>query len=239
MFEIEKIKKLNETEFQIYNFLMEHMADVSKMTIRELAQMTHVSAATIVRFCRHLGFAGFSELKFHMMQANHYEPSLESYYANFLELNSFLKGLTGATFQKKLAQACQMIEDSAYTVFMGAGTSGALSKYGYRYFNSVGIQAIAITDGGYQNACLIVLSVTGENKGIMERVLQFKQNGVKIISITNDENATISKLSDLNFSYYMIDEYASNKSINKLILTTQLPVLALIEILAHHVRVAQ
>ena len=73
----------------------------------------------------------------------------------------------------------------------------------------------------------------------MERVLQFKQNGVKIISITNDENATISKLSDLNFSYYMIDEYASNKSINKLILTTQLPVLALIEILAHHVRVAQ
>ncbi|CAM3079641.1 MurR/RpiR family transcriptional regulator [Lactococcus laudensis] len=239
MFEIEKIKKLNETEFQIYNFLMEHMADVSKMTIRELAQMTHVSAATIVRFCRHLGFAGFSELKFHMMQANHYEPSLESYYANFLELNSFLKGLTGATFQKKLAQACQMIEDSAYTVFRGAGTSGALSKYGYRYFNSVGIQAIAITDGGYQNACLIVLSVTGENKGIMERVLQFKQNGVKIISITNDEKSTISKLSDLNFSYYMIDEYASNKSINKLILTTQLPVLALIEILAHHVRVAQ
>ncbi len=37
MFEIEKIKKLNETEFQIYNFLMEHMANVSKMTIRELA----------------------------------------------------------------------------------------------------------------------------------------------------------------------------------------------------------
>ncbi|QIW60006.1 hypothetical protein GU333_02100 [Lactococcus raffinolactis] len=46
-------------------------------------------------------------------------------------------------------------------------------------------------------------------------------------------------MSDLNFSYYLIDEYASNKSINKLILTTQLPVLALIEILAHHVRVAQ
>ena len=103
MFDIEKIKKLNETEFQIYNFLMDHVAEVSKMTIRELAQMTHVSAATIVRFCRHLGFAGFSELKFHMTQADHYEPSLESYYANFLELNSFLKGLTGEAFQKKIS----------------------------------------------------------------------------------------------------------------------------------------
>lgn len=246
MFEAEKVKQLNETEFQIYDFLMGHIELVSQMTVRELAQATHVSTATIVRFCRHLGFAGFSELKFHIGQANHYEPSLESYYANFLELNSFLKGLTGEVFQKKLAKACQMIENSDYTVFMGAGTSGALGKYGYRYFNSVGIQAIAITDpyfpiidGGYRNACLIVLSVTGENKGIMERVLQFKQNGVTIISITNDENSTISKLSDLNFSYYMIDEYASNQSINQLILTTQLPVLALIEILAHHVRVTR
>ena len=59
MFDIEKIKKLNETEFQIYNFLMDHVAEVSKMTIRELAQMTHVSTATIVRFCRHLGLRVF------------------------------------------------------------------------------------------------------------------------------------------------------------------------------------
>ena len=50
MFDIEKIKKLNETEFQIYNFLMDHVAEVSKMTIRELAQMTHVSAATSLDF---------------------------------------------------------------------------------------------------------------------------------------------------------------------------------------------
>jgi DNA-binding MurR/RpiR family transcriptional regulator len=170
MFEIEKIKKLNETEFQIYNFLMDHVAEVSKMTIRELAQMTHVSAATIVRFCRHLGFAGFSELKFHMTQSSEFEPSIESYYANFLALNSFLKGLTGAKFQEELAQACQIIESCDYTVFMGIGTSGALAKYGYRYFNNVGIQSAVITDPyfpivamGYQNACIIVLSVSGEN----------------------------------------------------------------------------
>lgn len=243
MFEIEKIKKLNETEYQIYNFLMAHVADVSKMTIRELAQMTHVSAATIVRFCRHLGFAGFSELKFHMMQASEFEPSIESYYANFLELNSFLKGLTGTKFQKKLSQACQIIESCDYSVFMGIGTSGALDKYGYRYFNNVGIQSSVITDpyfpivgNGYKNACMIVLSVSGETEEIIEQLAKLKKNCVKIISITNDEEGTISKMSDLNFSYYMIDEFASTKSIK---LTTQLPVLALIEILAHHVKITK
>lgn len=242
MFEIENIKKLNETEFQIYNFLVEHVTEVSKMTIRELAQVTHVSTATIVRFCRHLGFAGFSELKFHMNQSTEFEPSIESYYANFLELNSFLKGLTGAKFQEKLAQACQMIESCDYTVFIGIGTSGALAKYGYRYFNNVGIQSAVITDPyfpivghGYKNACMIVLSVSGETEEIIEQLDKLKKNCVKIISITNDEDATISKMSDLNFSYYMIDEFASSKAIK---LTTQLPVLALIEILAHHVKVA-
>jgi DNA-binding MurR/RpiR family transcriptional regulator len=48
---------------------------------------------------------------------------------------------------------------------------------------------------------------------IIERLEQLKQNCVKIISITNDEKSTISKLSYLNFSYYMLDEYASTKAI--------------------------
>jgi DNA-binding MurR/RpiR family transcriptional regulator len=240
MFEIEKIKKLNETEFQIYNFLTDHMADVRQMTIRELAQVTHVSTATIVRFCRHLGFAGFSELKFHMAHQDEFEPSLESYYANFLELNSFLKGLTGEKFQKKLDQVCRLIESCNHSVFIGIGTSGALAKYGYRYFTNVGIPSFVLTDPyfpitthGYENTCVIVLSVSGETKELIIQIEELKKNGVKIISITNDENATISKMSDFNFSYYMIDEFASAKSIK---LTTQLPVLALIEILAHNIK---
>ena len=40
-------------------------------------------------------------------------------------------------------------------------------------------------------------------------------------------------MSDFNFSYYMIDEFAYSTAIK---LTTQLPVLALLEIMAHHVK---
>ncbi|SPC37258.1 putative Phosphosugar-binding transcriptional regulator [Pseudolactococcus piscium] len=240
VFQIEKIKKLNETEFQIYNYLTDHITDVSQMTIREFAQLTHVSTATIVRFCRHLGFTGFSELKFYIMQPNQVETSLESYYANFLQLNAFLKGLTGDAFQEKLSQACQMIEASHYTTFMGIGTSGALAAYGYRYFNNVGIQSFVITDpylpiprDSYQQSCMIVLSVSGETSEVIEQLDRFKKNGAKIISITNDDASTISKMSDFNFSYYMLDEFAHTTDIK---LTTQLPVLALLEVMAHHVK---
>lgn len=239
MFDVEKIKKLNETEFQIYNYLSTHIKDVRHLTIREFAKLTHVSTATIVRFCRHLGFLGFSELKYHIMQESHLDISLESYYANFLQLNAFLKGLTGTEFQKKLSHVCRLIETSAYTMFMGIGTSGALAVYGYRYFNNVGIQSFVITDpylpiasDSYKESCMIVLSVSGETNELINQLGVFKKNDVKIISITNDAESTISKISDFNFSYYMIDEFASSTVIK---LTTQLPVLALLEIIAHHV----
>lgn len=79
---------------------------------------------------------------------------------------------------------------------------------------------------------MIVLSVSGETNELINQLGVFKKNDVKIISITNDAESTISKISDFNFSYYMIDEFASSTVIK---LTTQLPVLALLEIIAHHV----
>jgi DNA-binding MurR/RpiR family transcriptional regulator len=83
---------------------------------------------------------------------------------------------------------------------MGIGTSGALAKYGYRYFNNVGIQSSVITDpyfpivgNGYKNACMIVLSVSGETEEIIEQLAKLKKNCVKIISITNDEEGQFQR----------------------------------------------
>ena len=63
-------------------------------------------------------------------------------------------------------------------------------------------------------------------------VLDFKKSNAKILSITNDEHSTIACLADYNISYYMPDEKSAyaDPYIN---LTTQIPVIALIELLAH------
>lgn len=63
MFSFEKISTLNELEIMVYNFIVEHTDEISKMSIQELAQRTHVSTTTVLRFCRSLGFAGYAEFK--------------------------------------------------------------------------------------------------------------------------------------------------------------------------------
>lgn len=52
----------------------------------------------------------------------------------------------------------------------------------------------------------------------------------KIISITNNRQSTIAKISDLNIPYYVPEEYYESANI-----TTQFPVLFLLEWLAKEV----
>ena len=246
MFLPEQISKLNELETLVFDFIIKSPEEVQQMTIRDLASQAHVSTSTIVRLCTKLGFEGWSDLKFYLKNQLKEKTPEEQHYDNMLEFNMFLRRMNTDNYQAKLNNAAQMIAKADYTVFLGLGTSGSLSEYATKYFVNTGLRSFVISDPfqavqvqGMGNVVAVIMSVSGETEQVVNKELEFKAGGAKIISITNDENATISKLSDLNFSYYLIDEYASNKSINKLILTTQLPVLALIEILAHHVRVAQ
>lgn len=77
----------------------------------------------------------------------------------------------------------------------------------------------------YQNKTVIVLSVSGEGQPTIDQVKHFREQGAKIVSITNNEDNTIAHLSDLNFTYHL--EYKLIKqTIN---LTTQVPVVYLLE----------
>lgn len=47
-----QVNSLNETEAQVYNYIMMNKDKVMNASIRELARDTHVSTATVIRFVR-------------------------------------------------------------------------------------------------------------------------------------------------------------------------------------------
>ena len=61
-------KSLTRAEYRVLAHLTAHPLQVGKMTVRDLAQATYVSTATIMRLCRKLGFSGYSELIWHCKQ---------------------------------------------------------------------------------------------------------------------------------------------------------------------------
>ncbi|MBO0467173.1 MurR/RpiR family transcriptional regulator [Enterococcus plantarum] len=239
MFDLEKVQSLNELEMLVYQYILEHMDNVPMLTIRQLSTNCHVSTSTILRFCSKMGFDGFSELKYAIKKEKQQEHSFEQYYDATVHVDSFLKRLNQQTFYETLKPAITMIASARHIVFSGIGTSGILGNYGSRYFANMGINAYSIDDPftpipqrGFENTVAIILSVSGETTEIIKQSTDFKRSGAKILSITNDEHSTIARLADYNISYYMPDERSIyiDPYIN---ITTQIPVIALIELLAH------
>lgn len=73
--------------------------------------------------------------------------------------------------------------------------------------------------------------INNYRKVVVNKELEFKAGGAKIISITNNEDCTVAKLADYQLSYNLVNEWSKQYPLGNL--TTQLPVLAILEILAH------
>ncbi|WP_190289076.1 MurR/RpiR family transcriptional regulator [Lactococcus kimchii] len=238
MFFPEQISKLNELETLVFDFIIKSPEQVQQMTIRDLASQAHVSTSTIVRLCTKLGFEGWADLKFYLKSQAREKTPEEQHYDNMLEFNMFLRRMNTDVYQAKLNKAAQMIAQADCTIFLGLGTSGSLSEYATKYFANTGLRSFVISDPfqavqvqGMGNIVAVILSVSGETEQVVNKELEFKAGGAKIISITNNEDCSVAKLADHHLSYNLINEWSKQYPLGNL--TTQLPVLALLEILAH------
>lgn len=73
MFSYQQIRSLNQLEMTVYKFIISHPNDIENLTIRQMAQQSHVSATTILRFLKKVGYSGFSEFKFAVKQEHKQE----------------------------------------------------------------------------------------------------------------------------------------------------------------------
>ncbi|WML48704.1 MurR/RpiR family transcriptional regulator [Neobacillus sp. PS3-34] len=236
MFSNEIIASFNELETSLYNYISKNIEKVAYMRIRELADETHVSTATILRFCRKLNCEGFSEfkVKLKMLTEENKKTFIKSSQHSVVEF--FERTLKG-DIEDKIRQAASLVNKAENVIFIGIGSSGILAEYGARYFSSLGKFSLYIKDPHFPihtklmfNSVTIALSVTGENNFTVTHLNQLKQEGSKIISITNNKLSTIGKISDLNIPYYVTEEIFEEANI-----TTQVPVVYILESMAREI----
>ncbi|WP_265459809.1 MurR/RpiR family transcriptional regulator [Enterococcus sp. HY326] len=231
MFNYDKIKHLSELEIIIYNYIIDHPNDILNMSIQELANKTHVSTTTILRFCRSLGLKGYAEFKLHYKD---YLANENSVAADFPSTDiSYLERYITLEFQEKLSEIAAVIKKSSGIVWMGFGASAGICRYAASYFANTGKTNLVIDDpyfhsqdSLFDNSVLIVLSVSGEIDNTIRILQNLKQSQNQIISITNYDNSTLAKLSDYVLAYYI--PYSKSSEID---MTTQLPVMFIIEML--------
>ncbi|ASN03609.1 MurR/RpiR family transcriptional regulator [Virgibacillus necropolis] len=236
MFTHEIIASLNELETSLYNYISQNSDKVAYMRIRELADETHVSTATILRFCRKINCEGFSEFKVKLKM--HLEENKKTVLKSSQHsVTEFFERTLKGDIEENIRKAASVVNKADSVIFIGIGSSGILAEYGARYFSSLGKFSMYIKDPLFPihsslryNSATIALSVLGENNFTVTHLNQLKQEGSKIISITNNKHSTIAKISDINIPYYVTEEWFENANI-----TTQVPVLYILESMAREI----
>ena len=231
MFTHAAIANLNGLEMMVYNYVIKNRDKVMYMTIRELADAAGVSTTTVLRFCRKLNCEGYSEFR---VRFKLYLEQNDEQLVNFgpSEIISFFKSTNNEEFDSLIDQAVDIICSSERIIFVGAGTSGALAKYGARFFSNVGKFSNHIDDPYFpvtndmaKNALAIVLSVSGETEEILRFASQFSLHNCKVFSITSHENSSLAKLADFNLSWHIpLTRVGGVYDI-----TTQIPVIYILE----------
>ena len=216
MFKYEQVKDLNDLELEVYNYIMRHQEKVLKMKIRELAEGSHVSTTTVLRFCKKMGCN---------------EVPNQAKKEDIKVLVNFFYRADSEEFNKQLDEVASLIYYASKVIFLGLGSSGIVAKYGARYLTNSGKVAQYIDDpyypvpaGFYDGAVIVVLSVSGETEQVMEQLRRFIRFNCAIVCLTNSETSTIAKMSDVCLTYYMpIDRVQYGD------LTTQVPVIFILE----------
>lgn len=238
MFEIEKIQSLNELEMCVYQYVMQHSNTVPYMRIRELADASHVSTSTVLRFCRKLGCDGYAEFRLLFKQYLNEKKSVTMPHIENETLD-FMKRYENGYFDQPLEKAASTIAVADQVIFLGIGNSGCICEYGARYFTNIGKFSTAVTDPFYpfthmnniSQSAAVVLSVSGETAEVLKIMQSIRNTGCKIILITVSDRSTAASLADQTIAYYIAQHHLGDQ----IDYTSQQPAICLLEDMARRV----
>ena len=234
------VNLFKDIDYHIYDYIVKNADSIERMTIRELADATNVSTATIIRFCKKNNFQGFAELKKELakelLQSKNKEIVDNDY---FMDIKRFMNHFQESSIPKKIDTVADMIIQSSPILWIGIGNSGFIASYASRIFSHIDILSFpiiepysAVPNCVNDHGLAIVFSVSGETKEIIEFCERAKQKNYIICAITHSSNTRLARISDYIINY-------STTNINRNLYcdqSSQVPPLLILELLREQVK---
>lgn len=199
-----------KSEIKICHYINAHQESVMYMSITELADLIGVGEATILRFCRKIGYKGYQDFKLAMakepmvsMSQTQERSYIEKLYETMIKSLENTKHLLVDT---QIKQACTLIEQTKHVYVYGVGSSGLSAREASSKFLRIGKHIQAITDSHFQainsatltsDDVVIALTITGSTIDLLDSVKIAKERGCQVIAITSYIKSPITKYADV------------------------------------------
>ena len=210
--------KLTQREKKIVDFIKNNGDSFLNDTITEFSEKAGVSDATMVRFCKHLGYKGYQDFKVHA--AREMLPTEKQQISPVLDrddgpsqvcskvFNSEMSVLSRTLLEldiKVLSHIAAKLREASRIVFFGTGGSLNVAKDALHKFMKIGIMVHVYEDIDLQlmSASLlregdvaVVISHSGSNLRSLRCLETAKEGGAYTIALTGLGKTPISKAAD-------------------------------------------
>lgn len=214
-----------KTERKIAAYFLDNFEKTLHSTLLELAEEIGVSDASIVRFCKSIGYMGFQEYKINAALESVPAPKLynssltaqdspeELSHKIFSIESSALQQTSGELNIDTIKKAASLLFSSRYIVIVGTGGSGIVAKDLQHKLLKIGVFSIVYEDKDLQlmSASLLTeadtlfaISASGSNRHIGTVAEMAHRNGAKVISLTLKHKNPLEEQADLQL--YTVSE---------------------------------
>lgn len=208
--------KLSDAELYTWEFLEENGAKVQLSSITQIAELAHVSTATVVRTLKKRGFEGYSDYKNTLKRGKNNERNgkikgLSEEASVFINKNiDEVQRTINLLDADELVKIVSAINEAHSIMIVARGPSASvaddlthrlqtLGKNAVsRYYDNMVLYAESLT----ANDLVIAVSSAGETQMIISAVKKAKKNGVKTVLLTCNYQSTLTTLSDFVLRSY-------------------------------------
>ncbi len=192
-------------------------------SIQQMARELSIAESSIVRFCRTIGFSGFSELKIQLVKHTprvlpsffeevHEGDSMEVVAQNVFSRNiSTLQTALEQIDFSKIREAAEIIKKAKHIIICGLGASASIAENFYLHLMRVGMNAVASTDAelmqvsarmANRGTVFIAVSRGGRTTAIVKAFTLARSMGAKTISLTAYAKTPLESVSDVCIVHY-------------------------------------
>jgi DNA-binding MurR/RpiR family transcriptional regulator len=210
---------LSNSEQKAVDYIKSHPHKIPRMSIHELSKETKVSASTISRFVRNIGYLSFNDFKieisksfteeenelfFEFSDDDTYEDVFKkAFYTNISSLKATIRIIS----KEELYQSVNILKKAKSCGFFGLGGSSVVALSAYHKFLRTALSPFYTEDFHNQlvyaatmtkKDAAIVISHTGRNKDILRLVKILNERKVPIIAITSFASSPLTRKADVS-----------------------------------------
>lgn len=215
------IKSLTHNELNILKYIYGQPEQIPHMSIYEFAKAVSYSTATVLRFCKKLGYSGFAELKYtvrrHLNELPQASRNADKHSLDISQLlghlSANIEGTARLIQEDLLYQAFRYLDsDCALYLWAPGGVTSVLTDYFEKLLFSIGRQKVYKIDasrigehilrGLTTKALLILISTTGDFPPTVKLARLARINNIPILSITPYTTNDIAGFATVNFRFF-------------------------------------